>query len=44
MIDELLLGNYKTVSERLGLTIDGRVTQGHLRIHGTIDGVPGSPS
>jgi hypothetical protein len=33
-IKDFILGNYKTVSERLGLTIqDGR-------IHGVIDGVP----
>jgi len=39
MLDDLLLGNYKTVSERLGLVIDGAVSEGHLRIHGAVDGV-----
>ena len=39
MLDDILLGNYKTVSERLGLTIEGGVTQGHLRICGVVEGV-----
>jgi hypothetical protein len=38
--DDLFLGNYKTVSERLGLTVEGGVSQGHLRIYGIVDGVP----
>jgi hypothetical protein len=38
-IADLLLGNYKTVSAQLGLTIDGGVTQDHLMIHGTVDEV-----
>jgi hypothetical protein len=40
MLDDFLLGNYKTVSARLGLTVEGGVTQGHCRIFGTVDGVP----
>jgi hypothetical protein len=40
MLDDFLLGNYKTVSERLGLTIEGGVTQGYCRIYGVVDGVP----
>lgn len=38
--DDLLLGNYKTVSARLGLTVAGGVSLGHLRIFGIVDGVP----
>src|SRR3954467_14221688 len=38
--DDLLLGHYKTVSARLGLTVEGGVSQGHLRIYGIVDGVP----
>src|SRR6478735_8531665 len=38
--DDLVLGNYKTVSARLGLTVEGGVSQGHLRIYGIVDGVP----
>ena len=40
MLDDLLLGNYKTVAARLGLTIEGSFKEGHLRIHGTFDGFP----
>jgi hypothetical protein len=38
--DDLLLGNYKAVSANLGLTIDGGVSLGQLRIYGIVDGVP----
>jgi hypothetical protein len=36
-LGDFLLGNYKMVSEQLGLTIDGGVGQDHLRIHGEVD-------
>ena len=38
-LDDFLLGNYKTVAARLGLTVDGGFSQGHLRIVGVLDGV-----
>jgi len=40
MIDDLLLGSYEVVAEKLGLVIEGSVSEGHLRIHGAVDGVP----
>jgi hypothetical protein len=40
MLEDLLLGNYKLVSERLGLTIDGGFTANRLRIYGIVDGIP----
>ena len=35
---DLLLGNYKTVSERLGLTIEA--ADSRLRIYGVVDAIP----
>jgi hypothetical protein len=40
MLDDILIGNYKLVATRLGLTIDGGVTDGNVRVHGVIDDVP----
>jgi hypothetical protein len=40
MLDDILLGHYKPVLARLGLTIDGHMTEGNVRVHGTLDGVP----
>ncbi|MEO8798698.1 MAG: hypothetical protein ABI551_12500 [Polyangiaceae bacterium] len=38
--EDLLLGNYKTVVARLGLTLDGALGLGHVRIYGILDGIP----
>lgn len=39
MLGDVLLGNYKKVADKLGLTIDGGYTAGRLRIYGIVDGV-----
>jgi hypothetical protein len=39
MLDDLRVATYKRVATRLGLVIEGSITEGTAWIHGPVDGV-----